>query len=156
MDLLLERFAYTPTETQGRLTCPAVPDILFWTIERPWINNPLGPGGMPFQSCVPDGKYTLVSYQRSDGSYCHALKNPQLGVYVYPPDGVGRYAVLIHAGNTVDDVVGCIAPGSTRTIHENQVFVGNSRKSLEHLHRLADPLDSNIHTLDIRPFTGTE
>jgi hypothetical protein len=43
------------------------------------------------------------------------LSNPDLGVYEQefnvPEPGRGRYLILIHSGNSSEDVVGCIAPG---------------------------------------------
>lgn len=132
--LYMERFAYTPTETQGRLWGPD--GEILWTIERPWVAGP-HPGGMPFESCIPDGKYQLVPHTRPrDGAEVVALVNPDLGVWYQKddrPDIWGRYLVLIHAGNFSQDVVGCLAPGLSRTIHENRVMVTSSRAAMGQL-----------------------
>lgn len=130
--LELERFAYTPTETQGRLLGV---DGEWMTIERPWIKGPF-PGGMSNESCVPDGEYELVPHTRPDGAEVVALVNPDLGVWYREddrPDDWGRFLILIHAGNFVTDVVGCIAPGATRTIHNNRLMVTNSRASMRQI-----------------------
>ena len=47
----LERFAYTPMGTFGRLK---VGDFEFFTVERPWVDNE------PFKSCVLEGEYELL------------------------------------------------------------------------------------------------
>ena len=131
--LHLERFAYTPTETQGRLWGPN--GEVFWTIERPWIPGPYQ-GGMPFESCIPDGTYELVPHTRPNGDEVVALINPDLGVWYQKedrPDVWGRFLVLIHAGNYSHDVVGCVAPGLSRTIHDNRVMVTSSRAAMGQL-----------------------
>jgi len=50
MDIVLTRFAYTPERTLGQIV---VGSLTLATIERSWIPNPAGPGGMPRESCVP-------------------------------------------------------------------------------------------------------
>jgi hypothetical protein len=130
MLLELERFAYTPTETQGRFV-----GLDLWTIERPWIKGPF-PGGKSFESCVPDGRYQLLPHTRPDGTETVALVNDELGVWYQKddrPEDWGRYLVLIHSGNFVEHVVGCIAPGVTRAIYENKIMVGNSRVAMKQL-----------------------
>lgn len=132
--LYMERFAYTPTETEGRIWLGTNPDFEIYTLERPWIDS--APGGKPFESCVPDGKYQLVPHTRPNGQRCVALVNPDLNVYYLKqsrPNNVGRYLVLIHSGNFVDDVVGCIAPGIGRTIYNARRMVTDSRNALERI-----------------------
>jgi len=48
--MLLTRFAYHTTCTLGWLT---LDELRLATIERPWLPNPLGPGGQTLVSCVP-------------------------------------------------------------------------------------------------------
>jgi hypothetical protein len=77
-------------------------------IERPWMQNQNG------ISCIPDGVYNLSSITRSNGDEAYAVVNKNLGVYRLAserPNGVGRFAVLIHKANWMTDVEGCIAPG---------------------------------------------
>ena len=117
MHLKLERFSYSPTETEGRLYVNG--DVSFATIEPPWIPNPNGArGGKPFESCVPNGMYVLLPWKRPDGDEVYLFYNPQLGVHILPEDhekGIGRDLCLIHAANFAHEVVGCIAPGKERT-----------------------------------------
>ena len=108
--LLLERQPTTPNETEGFLSWDKA---VLATMERPWKPTDV-PGGEPFRSCVPVGSYELLPHTRPDGKAAFALVNPALGVHYLqedvPAEG-GRYLILIHAGNWVSDVVGCIAPG---------------------------------------------
>lgn len=149
-ELILTRFAYTPTETQGILE--GDDGVQFWTIERPWVKSN-HPGGASFESCVPDGAYKLVPHNRPNGDKVVALVNPDLGVWYQQdqrPDVWGRYLVLIHAGNFVEDIVGCIAPGLSRTIHNNRVMVGSSRAAMKQL-------DVQKYTsILIKPIEGTK
>lgn len=150
--LRLERYAYLEEETLGRLILPDEHgvDPLF-TIERPWVPGD-AIGGTPYKSCVPDGDYELVPFLRSSGVQTLALLNPALGVYVDQDDGVGRFAILIHAGNWSSDVVGCIAPGTAATIANNRNMVVNSRHAMNILSDCIDFLDT--HSLEITPFPG--
>lgn len=145
-ELVLERFAYSPTETEGVLR---IGDEAIYTMERPWL--PAMPGGVPFESCVPDGLYELVPHQRSNGDNVFALWNPDLHVYYTQDergDKPGRYLILIHVGNYVEDVVGCIAPGMNRAIFDNRRMVTNSRKAMEKI------MSHDWNGLVIRPALG--
>jgi len=109
MKLLLERFSYAKTETEGVITFPAGQELA--TIEKPWEDN------VPFESCIPEGTYILEPYTRGSGTKVVRLVNEGLGVYrtqAEMGDNEGRYAILIHSGNWSTDVVGCIAPGMKR------------------------------------------
>jgi hypothetical protein len=147
--LTLERYCYSETETEGWLWIDD--DTRLHTIERPWKGG--APGGVPFVSCVPDGRYDLDPFVRSNGDVVLRLQNPDLGVYHNAddrPSGKGRYAVLIHVGNYVDDVVGCIAPGLDRIIHRGRPMVTNSRKAMEAV------MLTRAKTLDIECVCGTD
>lgn len=144
MNIKLERFAYLEDCTRGVLH---VENHTFQTIERPWVKNSDGPGGLPFESCVPDGIYRLRAYTRPSWQKAFILSNSDLGVYEQQEDmggRKGRYLILIHPGNTVADVVGCIAPGLTGTDR----FVGNSRAAMLKLHELLEGFE---HELLIAP-----
>ncbi len=86
------------------------------TLEQPWV--PTAPGGEPFNSCVPAGLYQLVPFTRPNGHKVVALINKGLGVYLHKVDrpgaAVGRYLILIHVGNWLKDISGCIAVGENR------------------------------------------
>lgn len=102
-------------------------DEKMYALELPWI--PTDPGGKPNESCVPAGSYDLLRYQRANGDEVYALSNPGLAVYVagyMRPKDIGRFAILIHAGNHKHDIEGCIAPGMVRT----ETGVGRSREAM--------------------------
>lgn len=134
-DLLLVRDSYGPNETLGMMMGSAG-DVLAHTIERPWIKGP-DFGGLSNESCVPDGIYQLVPYTRTkDGSKVVALVNEELGVYFQKadrPEPKGRFKCLIHSGNYVEDIIGCVAPGAGRTIHKNRRMVTASRATMGRL-----------------------
>jgi len=130
--LHLVRFSYSPTETEGFLYLDDGSRL--FTIERPWRSS--APGGMPFESCVPDGTYSLVPHVRSNGDEVFALWNPDLHVWHTPQERNGRPGrdlILIHAGNRIDDIVGCVAPGLARTIHNNHRMVTRSRAAMQRI-----------------------
>lgn len=153
MQLVLKRFAYTPTETQGRVVLPS--GFVLWTVEPPWVEHDR-PGGKPFTSCVPDGKYDFLPFTRPDGTEVFAMVNPALGVYLLEDDrkdDEDRYLCLWHRANFARQVVGCAAPGLSRVYHENQVMVTSSRKAMD---RLRDEVQFvKGHTLLIVPDLGT-
>lgn len=91
---------------------------------------------MPNVSCVPDGKYQLIRHTRPNGDLVLALRNPDLDVYYDPgqlPAEGGRCLVLLHAGNYIDDIEGCIAPGLTRVIHQGRPMVQHSRSAMKEI-----------------------
>lgn len=150
MLITLERFAYTPTETQGRIS---LGNFYCWTIEQPWRPH-CEPGGVPFRSCVPDGIYTLRKHVRPDGTKTFALENKHLGVQVYKPHGApGRDLCILHPGNYVTDVKGCIAPGESRVISDGELMVTNSRVTFSELMDRIPWIEG--HLLEIRPELGT-
>jgi len=161
MDLLQERFSYADTETESVLSV-GVFDLA--TIERPWIaaNDP---GGKPFQSCVPDGVYSLEPWIRANKrkDEVYILVNEELGVYRLKEDrlnGVGRYLILYHIANYVGDIVGCVGPGLRRAIMKNRK-TGNYERSVassgEAMRIITEQLGrEETHTLTIRPKCGTE
>lgn len=127
--LLLQRYNYSDTETEGRLWLSE--DEYVFTLERPWVVGL--PGGMPFESCVPDGEYELIPHQRPNGDRVYALRNPDLSVYYTDQERAGRdgrYLILIHTANWVEEIVGCIAPGLVRTIASNKRMVRSSRNAM--------------------------
>ena len=148
--LHLERYCYSEAETEGRLYLPEHDDYLY-TLERPWIAGPAG--GLPFESCVPDGQYELIHYERQNGDHVYALRNTDLGVYFTKQDRgtrEGRYKILMHSANKVAQVKGCIAPGLVRTIADDIRQVRSSRRAVAKI--MAHKRSSII----IAPDLGTE
>lgn len=128
--------------TMGKLT---VGDTTFRTIERPWIHTPEHRGGLGFESCVPGGRYRLIPHDSHRFGKTWALVNHDMNVYHQPddrPNGIGRYAILLHAGNRASDVVGCIAVG----MDSAPGWVSQSQKAMR---ILRDILPWEEHTLDI-------
>jgi hypothetical protein len=150
----LTRVAYLSTCTLGWLRFGP---LRLATIERPWIPDPDGgPAGKERESCIGDGTYVVSPWNSEKFPGTFILQNDALGVYRQPnliPPGQkwGRSAILIHAGNTASDVIGCIAVG----IHhaERSLMVVDSRVALQ---RLRDVLGNDTHVLTIRPIAGTQ
>lgn len=113
--LYLNRFAYLPGCTLGRISCGAFPAAVtsICTLERPWIRWAPGPGGDPEDSCVPDGEYLLIPHNTQAKPQTFELVNPLLGVYDTKPQDQcwGRDQILIHVANFVHQLQGCIAVG---------------------------------------------
>lgn len=107
----LERFAYTPFGTFGRMY---IPEYQCFTVERPWLNN------IPKESCIPVGEYDMVLGFYNRGGY------PSYEITGVP----GRSLIKIHIGNTMDDLLGCIAPGKALGFLERKWAVTSSKKAL--------------------------
>lgn len=154
MNITLIRFAYMPERTLGWLSCDS---LKLATIERPWIENPTGAGGKPQLSCIQDGDYEVRPHSSSKFPNTFTLANPALGVYWQPgdiPQGQtwGRSAILIHGGNRVRDVVGCIAVGLTHGVMLDEPAVMASQVALG---KLRAALGNGTHRITIRPTLGT-
>lgn len=154
MNVTLIRFAYTEQRTLGWLYCD---QLKLATIERPWLPHETGPGGKQQMSCVPDGDYEVRPHTSEKFPDTYQLLNPALGVYLQPADVPvgqiwGRTAILIHAGNTVQNVIGCIAVGLTHGMMFGEPAVLASQIALGKLRTI---LGQNKHSLTIRPTLGT-
>lgn len=158
MQLDLIRYAYLPDVTLGRLH---VGNLDLFTLERPWIQNPEGPGGALSVSCVPDGTYAIQPHNSLKHPNTYALTNELLGVFYQatPPECGpvdarlwGRTTILMHVGNTVEDVIGCIASGQRCSVVNNKFSVFESGAAMASLRAL---LGSDNHSLIIRASTGT-
>lgn len=152
--LTLDRKPTTATETEGFLTMPGQGGGVLATIERPWIDRDDGvPGGKPYESCVPAGKYKLIPHTRPDGAEVVALVNEDLGVYYleeHMPDEGGRFLILCHVANWPFNVVGCIGPGLYHNDSSQGRMVSSSGKAMRRLMRYIDGDDA---TLEIRWIT---
>ena len=69
------------------------------TLELPWKGN------AEDVSCIPNGTYGVI-----------LARSPKFGPNIpHVLDVPGRTDILIHPGNTVADITGCICPGLART-----------------------------------------
>lgn len=102
----LERFCDHPEMgVFGRLFLNG--KMLAYTLEQPWNNN------APFVSCVPAGKYSLISFDSRKYGKTFALFNPELNVQVQQTGNKNdRFACLfVHAANETTELKGCVAAG---------------------------------------------
>lgn len=97
--------------TRGVILAGGVP--LCHTLELPWIDNRKN------WSCIPPGVYRLTK-----------ASSPRFAKCFYVHDVPGRSGILIHPGNTVADIQGCILPGLDATASS----VLSSRLALDRLY----------------------
>lgn len=107
------------------------------TIERPWVPNAHGgKSGAKYESCIAEGTYNVQRHLRPSGERAWALVNHELDVFYLPsevPRGRERAArtlVLIHAGNYVYDVIGCVAVGMARAKTRDGWMIERSREAM--------------------------
>lgn len=154
INFTIARHLYGTDRTEGRILLPDH-GLILPTIERPWIPNPAGPGGLPHKSCVPDGYFRLVPHDSPRFPNTYALVNETLGVYhLALPRGItyGRVACLIHIANLVAELEGCIAPGLTRGILKGAPAVLSSAAAMAKLRAI---LGRGENYVEIRPTAGT-
>lgn len=148
MNLTLVRFKDDGERTLGNLT---IGDRTFATVERPWIPSPDHRGGMNRQSCVPPGTYRIIPHHSVNFPNTYALINHDLDVYYQPGDvpkgKKGRTAILIHVGNYVRSVVGCIAVGMEHGTLGGEPAVLRSVMAMRELDKI---LARGNHTLEIK------
>lgn len=144
MKLLLHREKKQPDArcTLGLLFIPGAQSLV--TIEPPWIPspNPEDKGGVKGKSCVPLGTYRLVKHQSRKHGRTWSLVNHELDVVHYEGDDrdpdEDRATCLLHVANYVNQLEGCIAPG-TRTAKAppdkgSDYMVCDSSKAMNILH----------------------
>lgn len=115
----LERFAYTPQGTFGRITYGT---FTSYTLERPWDGN------KPFVSCIPEGTYQLQWYASPKFGPTWALLGDTVSLQ---PSSKARSAILVHSANTTDQLQGCIALGTTLGVLNGRWAVANSRSAVQ-------------------------
>jgi hypothetical protein len=116
VQLKLTRTHYKPDCTLGHIQ---VGESIVYTLERPWIGN------KRTISCIPRGTYALKPHNWEDIDTLQFSKVWQL---MNVPN---RDAILIHAGNTVDDSKGCILVGMERGKLHGKDAVLSSRKAIK-------------------------
>jgi hypothetical protein len=113
-EIVLNRFCYHPQGTLGKIE---LEDEVFWTIERPWLDN------RPNVSCIPIGLYPM-----------ERRVSPRFGETWYMPDVPDRTWILMHVANFPKDVQGCIGIGMG--LMGDRIAVADSRKALEIFERM--------------------
>lgn len=112
--ITIQRTGQVGAAMLGKLTATGITLPPMFTLERKWVKNQKG------ISCIPSGTYKFVPHGWEKNSRFSKKK-------VWEIVGVqGREAILIHVGNTVHDVEGCIAVGTNVA----GAFVGNSVKAI--------------------------
>ena len=109
--IVLERFAWTPTATFGRLHLAGGVEV--FTVERPWLDNEVN------VSCIPEGRYEMRR-----GTFRGKYEDLEL---VEVP---GRSAIEVHVANLASELRGCIAPGMRLGVVEGEWAVVASRQAL--------------------------
>lgn len=144
MNLLLVRDLRRTDCTLGILT---LGERHWQTMERPWIPDESCKAGRPALSCVAPGIYRLVRHDTPKHPRTWALVNHELDVCADPTVGK-RSDILLHAANWSRQLLGCIAPGKTRSWNGSEWMVTDSRAAMTELQVLLPWTDE--HTLEIR------
>lgn len=136
MRLELVRYCYAPKHVLGLLKFPVLDDgshdFQLWTVECPWQMN------RRFVSCIPDGMYEVEAHD--------SIKHPETYRILGAPN---RSGILIHVGNSTDDITGCVAVG-LQTDDNSKVW--NSRDAMRLLNDALGRVQS--HSLVIGPGLG--
>jgi hypothetical protein len=131
--ITLERFAYTPMGTFGKIMFE---EFECFTVERPWLDNKVR------QSCIPEGSYSIKLGMYNRGGY--------LAYEVM--DVPGRSLIKIHVGNTMDDIVGCIAPGKSLGSLGGKWGVTSSKKAFkEFMAGMEDIETATLNIIQLKP-----
>ena len=115
MDLVIKRVNIIMNGVSGVLIVDGFP--ICATLERPWINN------VRNVSCIPAGDYI-----------CNWTKSSRAGNvdgWLVGIDHVeGRDKIRIHAGNYIDDSLGCILLGTQFDHVSGNPTIGGSRPAV--------------------------
>ena len=139
MNIILTRDPYRPECTLGVL---AVGEVQYQTMERPQANSD--------HVCVPEGEYQLVRHDTPHHPKTWALVNQSLGVvhHADPLHPEWRSEILIHPANRVSELLGCIAPGMSRSYISGEWMVTQSVRAFTAIQAVMAWIDG--HSLTIR------
>lgn len=93
-------------------------DPLFFTLEEAWNNN------SPQTSCIPIGYYLLKKHYSPKFKECYKVFDLQ------GREPANRSQILIHAGNTTEDTIGCILLGMQISEINGKKAIVNSRNAI--------------------------
>jgi hypothetical protein len=95
--------------------------LAFKTLELPWKDNERK------VSCIPIGKYDVVK-----------RKSPKYGNHFHVQDVPNRDMILIHSGNYISDILGCILPGRNPADINNDGYsdVTHSKQTMAELNKI--------------------
>ncbi len=113
MDITLNRLAYKPDVTLGVMTDTATGHFICCTLEEPWKDN------QQKISCIPEGVYQCEPYS--------SMKFENVWEITNIPN---RSKVLIHSGNTTDDIEGCVLVGMSHGVLKGKDAVLRSKEAL--------------------------
>lgn len=134
---VLTRTEENKSFTRGRLFIDKIG--FFHTLELPWVDNKRG------ISCIPYGTYQLVPHGWGENTKLTKKKCWQL---LEVPN---RYGVLIHSGNWVNQIKGCILIGMSAGILNNKPAVISSMPAMDILRA---KIGQTPWTLTIKPSEG--
>ena len=131
-DAVLERFAYLPEATLGKLT---IDDNVFWIAERPWRGN------KKEISCIPSGTYT-----------CKRYVSKRFGETFEVTEVPNRTYILFHVGNFPEkDSHGCLLVGSS--LMANTPAVASSKNAMAKFREILKDVESfELHINETYPF----
>jgi hypothetical protein len=104
------------SDDRGTLGLLRIGSKYFYTLELPYKDNQKN------ISCIPNGLYKTELYVRPSSKQ----------TVIHIKDVPNRGAILIHIGNTIADIQGCVLVGTSSTI-DSKFMVGNSRVAFAEL-----------------------
>lgn len=118
MNLTLARHTYRPDCTLGFMYDESG-NFVCHTLEEPWKGNKRK------ISCIPEGEYNCNPYSSAKFENVWQIMNVP-----------GRDKILIHSGNTTDDIEGCVLVGLTQGKLKGKDAVLQSRDAMLKLRML--------------------
>lgn len=124
MHVTILRDPFLPDVTLGRMFIDGMDQQSAWlyTLEEPWKDN------QPDISCVLDGTYDCIPHGWDNDPHLHQKQCWEL------TNVPNRKGILIHSGNTVNDIRGCVLVGTVRD-HLNQLPAVLHSKDAMHILR---------------------
>ena len=113
---------YEPSATIGTVVVGG--EVLCFSLELPWYGNRKN------ISCIPEGSYL-----------CKRSFSPKFGEVYEVSDVYKRSHILIHSGNTEDDIEGCILLGQRVGYLNDKRAVLDSKNALTQFYREVDSVD---------------